>query len=86
MPYYCPCVSSSGLIVHGSTTDNLKADLECHGTFHQPYSCLTAPESRCMNNSNGISDIGIGMSVGGIALLLVTLGMVIVIQYMTTVK
>lgn len=56
-------------------------NLTCSGDFGQPYNCINSPVSRCTNYSKYVNDIGIGMSVGGIGLLLVTLGCIIVIQW-----
>jgi len=62
------------------------SSLPCQGTFDQTYNCLSAPVSRCMNSSRGIYDIGVGMSVGGIGLVITTLLMVVVINHITILR
>ncbi len=56
-------------------------NLYCSGTAEQRYNCINTPASRCIQSGKTISDIGIGMSVGGIGLLLVTLVFILVIQH-----
>jgi len=58
-------------------------DLSCIDEFGQRYNCINSPASRCFNASNGESSIGIGMSVGGIGLLLFTLACIILISVIT---
>ena len=57
--------------------------LYCSGDANQYYSCVTDPYSRCINDTRVTFNIGVGMSVGGIFLLLVTLFFMIVIQQFT---
>jgi len=55
-------------------------DLECAGEAFQRFNCVNSPQSRCLDDNKGKNNIGIGMSVGGIGLLLVTLGCILIIQ------
>lgn len=49
-------------------------------------SCVTVMEAQCTGSSNNRSPIGIGMSVGGIFVILISLGAVIVIPGMMKIK
>jgi len=49
-------------------------------------SCITVPDPQCTGSSNQRTPIGIGMSVGGIFLILISLGAVVVIPNALNIK